>query len=457
MFKMGPRAHLIALRHTFPRGCQYIFPSLRGPGHVTVHSAAPGRKAAFRCLQLARVAVALSGLSGCAAQDPPDPQGSRVTPAAVESAEMTPVPTQAPAPSAPPVVSQEPPEIRYALDRSYILSEVDIPVTVRDTGEVLDYRALLDEVERQAEEGEYIDLLDYQLAPTQIADLKRRCTDRTLMWALEVDSVPVSWDTVELDFSDHDLASLDVDMAQLLRLPEDLERVDMCGCGYTNDEMAALQDRLPGLKLIWEIVLSHWTIRTDAVAFSTMKTCSDPFFLYDDEAKYLKYCTELVALDLGHNHVCDLSFLQYMPELKILILVDNGPGYSDGKPHRLTDLSMLQYLPKLEYLEFFVGHVSDLSFLQYTPELVDLNISYNPVSDASYLSGLPKLERLWMEHTYIPYADYAQLCETYPDAKIVYYGEGSIDQGWRTHERYYAMRDMFKNNYIHPLFMDEAE
>ena len=196
--------------------------------------------------------------------------------------------------------------------------------------------------------------------------------------------------------------------------------------------------------MIWEIVWHHWTFRTDVVAFSTMKTCAQTFFLYDEDAQYLRYCTDLVALDLGHNRVHDWSFLQYMPNLKILIAVDN----------QVKDLSWIQYTPKLEYLEFFVGYVTDLSFLQYTPNLKDLNISYNRVSDATYLYDLPNLERLWMEHTRIPSSEFKKLQETYPDAKIVYYGEGSIDQGWRTHERYYAMRDMFKNNYVHELFAD---
>ena len=56
-----------------------------------------------------------------------------------------------------------------------------------------------------------------------------------------------------------------------------------------------------------------------------------------------------------------------------------------------------------------------------------------------------------------PYSEYQKLVDTYPDAKIVRNGEGSIDQGWRKHERYYAMRDMFKNNYVHELFMDQEE
>jgi hypothetical protein len=126
-------------------------------------------------------------------------------------------------------------------------------------------------------------------------------------------------------------------------------------------------------------------------------------------------------------------------------------GYSDAY---IDDLSYLKYVPDLKYLEFFVGSVSDISFLQYTPNLIDLNISYNPISDVTYLLNLPKIERLWCEHTNLTVEDYELLKQTYPDAKIVYYGEGSVDQGWRTHDRYFAMIDMYHNNYVHELFKD---
>lgn len=341
----------------------------------------------------------------------------------------------------------------YQIDRSGIPDEANVQAMDLRTNTAVTYEEILDHVERQGDTG-LADVRDYQLNLPQIRDLTERYRDGELVWELDVDGVGITPDVRELDLSGHDLAALDLDMYMLLGLLRNLEKVDMCQCGFSNDEMSALQDAFPGIKIVWEIKLSHWTIRTDAVAFSTMKTCSQTFYLKDEEAKYLKYCTDLVALDLGHNYVTDLSFLQYMPELKILILVDNVKGWENGKIRRIDDLSMLQYVPKLEYLEFFCDGVKDISFLQYTPNLVDLNISYNPISDATYLFELPKLERLFLEHTRIPYSEFERLQETYPDAQLEYYGEGSIDHNWRKHERYYAMRDMFKNNYVHPLFAD---
>ena len=357
---------------------------------------------------------------------------------ASKSPSLTSVSVSTPEPPPPP------PDTVYTIDRSNIPEEVNGTVATLTSEGPVTYAQVLDDAEQQGDHNAQIDLTAYWLTLPQIKDVTARCTDRDVLWRLNVDGVFVTPDAAELDLSGHDLAGLGIDLYEIFGLLPNLTRVDLCKTGFTNAEYAALQDTFPDIRMIWEIVWHHWTFRTDVVAFSTMKTCAQTFFLYDEDAQYLRYCTDLVALDLGHNRVHDWSFLQYMPNLKILIAVDN----------QVKDLSWIKYTPKLEYLEFFVGYVTDLSFLQYTPNLKDLNISYNRVSDATYLYNLPNLERLWMEHTRIPYRDYQQLKATYPDAKIVRNGEGSIDQGWRTHERYYAMRDMFKNNYVHELFMD---
>lgn len=259
------------------------------------------------------------------------------------------------------------------------------------------------------------------------------------------------YDTKELNISGKAVTDFE-GFAKALEGLSSLEYADMCDCGLSNEQMENLMNRFPNVKFVWKVTLGLWTIRTDTVAFSTLKDGTINYRLTNEDVKVLKYCKDMEALDLGHNKVTDISFLQYMPKLKILILVDNRvEGYSDVY---IDDLSYLRYVPELKYLEFFVGSVSDISFLQYTPNLIDLNISYNPISDVTYLLNLPKIERLWCEHTNLTVEDYELLKQTYPDAKIVYYGEGSVDQGWRTHDRYFAMIDMYHNNYVHELFKD---
>ncbi|MBR5421682.1 MAG: leucine-rich repeat domain-containing protein [Lachnospiraceae bacterium] len=269
-----------------------------------------------------------------------------------------------------------------------------------------------------------------------------------------VGDIRIPLDAAEADISGIDVSDIDMDEV-LDNLPE-LKRLTMIDCGLDNDGYAALQDAHPDVRLIWEIVLSHWTLRTDVVAFSSFKVTSDDFFMHNDEAYYLKYCTDLVALDLGHNFVSDLSFLQYMPKLQILILVDNVKEWDmpDGPRHTITDLSMLQYVPKLKYLEFFANNIQDFTFLQYLPDLEDLNCSYTGLRSIEYLRDKPHLERLWIEHTHVPWDQVAELQALYPNCTIVREGEGSIDQGWRSGPHYNAMRAMFRDNYVDPHYAE---
>ncbi len=255
-----------------------------------------------------------------------------------------------------------------------------------------------------------------------------------------------------IDISHIDISDVDIDMI-ISRFPN-VKRLVMCDCGLDNAGYAAIQDRHPDIKIVFEIVLEYWTIRTDVVAFSTFKTTAEEFYMNNEDAYYLRYCNELVALDLGHNYVSDLSFLEYMPDLKVLILVDNVKEKDGETLRHLTDLSELRYATKLRYLEIFANNVSDLSFLEYMPDLEDLNISYNSVSSIEHMKNLPKIKKLWMEHTYISGAGVSTLRQLYPNARIVSSGEGSIDQGWRSGERYRAVRRMFFENVIDDYYRD---
>ena len=87
-------------------------------------------------------------------------------------------------------------------------------------------------------------------------------------------------------------------------------------------------------------------------------------------------------------------------------------------------------------------------------ELVDLNISFNyHFSDINGILELPMLERLWLISDKISADSYNLIKQTYPNVKLVTTGSGSTNSGWRTHERYFAMIDMFKKrNYMSEVF-----
>lgn len=229
-----------------------------------------------------------------------------------------------------------------------------------------------------------------------------------------------------------------------LKLFTRLERIEMCGCKLSNEQMEELCQLFPDTRFVWRVYMGQWSVRTDAVAFSVLIRNYEHKRLTSEDIEVLKYCTDLQALDIGHQAITDISVIgEYLTNLRVLILADN----------RITDLSPLTNLPHLHYLEFFVNQVTDLTPLASCRQLVDLNISYNyRISDITPLLDLPLLERLWLEKTGVSRADVALLKETYPNARIINVGEGSVDQGWRTHRRYYAMLNMYYNDYISEEF-----
>lgn len=292
-----------------------------------------------------------------------------------------------------------------------------------------------------------------QTVPTE-RTVTETTTETTVPPAVPVmlcDGMEYMSDTEELDISGTDASVLD--MNGFLDQMTGLKRITMKNCGLDNDGYAALQDAHPDVRIIWDIRVKTYTIPTDSVGFSALLGNQYQARLYDSDTKYLKYCRDMVALDLGHHFVADLSFLQYMPNLRILILVDN---YSPtGSGIRLQDISALKYVPHLRYLELFANNIEDMSVLAELKELEDLNICYNPVRDAAPLRDLPHLQRLWVYNTNIPAAEIQELREIYADAKVITSGTGSVDQGWRDGAHYWAMKNMVTNNVIDDVYRFE--
>lgn len=248
-----------------------------------------------------------------------------------------------------------------------------------------------------------------------------------------------------LNFNNTSIVSFDVFKVELSQFPL-LNRVELCGSNLSNAQMEDLQHTYPNVKFVWSIKLgNYWTIRTDQVAFSTNKGPGPN--LTNADTEQLKYCTDLVALDIGHNAVSDISFVRYMPNLRILILVDN----------RVRDLTPIESCKNLVYLETFVNPITDITPLTNLVNLIDLNISYNRFNDIQPLLNKPRLERLFVSHTGLSMAQINELQAEYPNIHVEYQVTQSIDGGWRKVDRYKAMRTMFKTNTVSDLFMTNVD
>lgn len=226
-----------------------------------------------------------------------------------------------------------------------------------------------------------------------------------------------------------------------------LKKLDMYATKMKRADMATLTERHPQIEFGWTMYVGDHLVRTDATAFSTLHTYQSDFHS-STQFSVLKYCKNMVALDLGHNKIDDLSFLEEMPQLKVLILAANN----------ITDIASLSKLENLEYLEIFMNHISDLTPLQSLTNLRDLNLCFNSITDWSPLEEMPWLERLWLSNSgkyarvnLVPADAVAALKEKLPNTEINTTAEHSTADGWRAHDRSQLVGTMFKKGIYMPF------
>lgn len=249
-----------------------------------------------------------------------------------------------------------------------------------------------------------------------------------------------------LDMGKIRVTDLEAFVGFLKKLPN-LKKVDMFATRVKGAWIDRLAAEFPQIEFGWTMRIGDHDVRTDATAFSTLHNNSSPPHTQAD-FKYLKYCKNMVALDIGHNRVTDVSFLYDMPQLKYLILACNI---------NLTDITPVGSLQELEYLELFKNRINDISCLQNCKNLIDLNLCFNSISDYSSLTGLDKLERLWLynsnnwnEKDPVPAETMAALRTALPGCYLDSTSY-STDGGWRTHDRYYVIYHTFKNGVYTPF------
>ncbi len=292
---------------------------------------------------------------------------------------------------------------------------------------------------------ETVDMHGVEITPEQQKDLAEKYPDVRFLWDVSILDEKYDSATEDLDLTNHRELTLDT-VREFIPLFCDLKRLDLSDCGFANEDLAELREEFPDTKIVWTLYMGKWSLKTDAVAFSVLIYNYNYTALRSPDIEVLKYCTDLQALDLGHQKLTDLSVIgDYLPELRILVLADNT----------VSDLTPLSKLKHLHYLELFVNpYLTDVSPIGECKEMVDLNISHiYGLTDISALLDFPILERLWIENTGVSAADIQLLKDTYPNANVTNIGWGSVDQGWRWHPRYDAMIDMYhKTDYISEEF-----
>lgn len=160
-------------------------------------------------------------------------------------------------------------------------------------------------------------------------------------------------------------------------------------CSVANEVMAQLRDDYPDVKIVWRIYYADTSCLTDVTVFR----CVDQ--LHNGNSKQLKYCTDVVYMDIGHSYnLADLSFVSYMPNLKVAIVADCFT----------KTLEPFAACKNLQWIEIVnCVRLKDLSPLANCTNLRGVNMSYTfGIDDLSPLYELEHLERLFLGRHDLP-------------------------------------------------------
>lgn len=224
------------------------------------------------------------------------------------------------------------------------------------------------------------------------------------------------------------------ELEALLPLFTDLEKVDMCGCGISNEDMWDLNQGHPDTLFVWEVQLGKHLIRTDITYFMPYQY---RYQVTDADADTLKYFTELICIDLGHMDISRTDYLAYMPKMQYLLMCDTP----------ITDISYCALMKDLKYAELFMTNVKDFSPLLECKNLVDLNICYTYPEDPMIFAQMTQLENLWFRGE-LDHSIRQALREALPNTRMLFGPGSSTGRGWRRLPNYYAMRDLLGMPYM---------
>ncbi len=326
-----------------------------------------------------------------------------------------------------------------------ILQDTETAREIHDiTEEELDLLAYLPKLQK-------LTLVNPNVSGESLVELRDGYSQMEIGWQVTIGDLIFDETTTEVDLSMVEITDLAEVERKLNCLPE-LEQVIFGLCGVdnpkwgnsrsklvaspiANEDMAAYRDRVrENYKVAWTLRLGPMiALRSDADNF--MPNHFGVGQLPDSYAYNLRYFEDMVCLDVGHMTLTDISFVEYMPKLKYLILAWTEVQY----------IEPIRTCKNLVFLELDNSCIRDLSPLVDCTALEDLNLG-NTFCDVT-----PILEMTWLKNVYFidgsPASAY-KFKQAVPEAHVVATGNATVGGGWRRLPNYYAMRDALHVPYM---------
>lgn len=283
---------------------------------------------------------------------------------------------------------------------------------------------------------EKLELINPDVRGQTLLSLREQYPQVDIHWQVELYGQTVTDDVTELDISGSEIKSCE-EVEQAVACLPNLERLVLGDCGLDNEEIAAFRERQrENYKVVWTVTLStRAALKDRRYIQSDATTLWSNCYYYDDEVVNLKYCEDMICLDLGHTGVIHVDFLAYMPHLKYLILAHSGIQY----------IEPIVNCQELIYLEVDWSTIRDYTPIAELKSLEDLNLNETGCKID------PILNMTWLKNLWAPgraYADQQKLIEALPDTNLHFLKKDAPGEGWRNLQNYYDMRDMLGQPYM---------
>lgn len=267
-----------------------------------------------------------------------------------------------------------------------------------------------------------------------LIQLRENRPDVAISWEQEICGELYSTEDEEIDLSEAEITDLDEVDRGMDYFP-DARLVFLGKCDLDNEAIAAYRERVrERYKVVWIVEMGKkLTARTDDTTF--MPTRERVYYFNDEEAYNLRYCEDMVCIDIGHMSISNIDFVEYMPNLEFLILAHTQVQY----------IEPISTCKKLKFLELDWSPIKDLSPLVECTALEDLNLG-NTYADFEPIGTMKWLKNLWMIgcSTGAKYRMTQALTET----KVMVSGSATVANGWRNLDNYYEMRDLLGMEYM---------
>ena len=272
------------------------------------------------------------------------------------------------------------------------------------------------------------------VAAADLKALQEAYPEIEITWEKDAFGTTYTSDVTEIDLTGMIFAAPE-DVVEPLSYFPALEKVIMSKCGpdtktwFDNETMAAFREKMrPEYKVVWTVRINNLKVRTDDIYFMPAKYGE---VVTNFQVQNLKYCEDMICVDLGHMAIQNIEFVEYMPHLKYFIVVDAPFMYMDS----------ISKCKELIYLEFFWTWINDYTPLLECTALEDLNLARTN-GDPMVLKEMTWLKNLWIDGNDLTAEEKVELEAALPNTYIKYCYGLMAGNGWRLLQNYYDMRDL---------------